>query len=108
MSECLLKAAHAPQEIYTVRVCAGATVDDLLHMLERVTPYKRENMMLVKNGKVLASYMKASAALPVAFLVEELEQPELPNNLGQPCSYGRKIRSHVRYRGLTCSQYACY
>ena len=69
MCACLIKVAHAPEEKYTVHAGVRSTVEDLLHMLEHTTPYRRENMMLVKGGKVLASYMNITCALPVSYLV---------------------------------------
>ena len=70
MYKCMLKPAHAPEEIYVVDICEKAPVGDMLTVLERPTHYQKKSLMVVKEGRVLPTYAKAMTALPVSSLLE--------------------------------------
>ena len=70
MYKCMLRPAHAPQEIYVVDICEKATVGDMLTILEKTTHYQKKSLMVVKEGRVVPTYAKAMTALPVSFLLE--------------------------------------
>ena len=62
---CLLRLAHSPEEVLCVEVCENATIRDLLVMMQRTTSQPANAMMIVKEGRILPSYVKALCALPV-------------------------------------------
>ena len=70
MYKCMLRPAHAPQEIYVVDICEKATIGDMLTILEKTTPYLKSSMMVVKEGRILPTHANAMTALPVSFLLE--------------------------------------
>ena len=70
MYKCMLRSAHAPQEIYVVDICEKATIGDMLTILEKSTHLQKKALMVVKEGKVIPTYAKAMIALPVSFLLE--------------------------------------
>ena len=70
MYKCMLRPANAPQEIYVVDICEKASIGDMLTILEKTTPYLKNSMMVVKEGRILPTYANAMTALPVSFLLE--------------------------------------
>ena len=67
--KCMLRPAHATQEIYLVDICEKMLIGDMLTVLERTKGMQKKSLMVVKDGRIVPTYAKAMVALPISFLL---------------------------------------